>query len=315
MMQYKLLIVKNRYSKSLDFKKGLEWFKANTPLEIITEELITDFDVTTEKINNATYSGVICGDDIYPKLRTVIPEGKYHAVVFVYGNSLNGIRVNASKAYPLYPGTDLIQLSTLNDGGKSLNHEIFHTLFHRLQRQQIMVEDCMDSVIVNEKIYAYYNNDDLNASHSNRSIAMERISPYWDKVGNILVLSQPSTIPSALSSYIFFSPAEVQKFKLVPELWSLMDKIRGLSGVSIIGTSGRRTIAENIAVGGQPNSAHLRGLAFDWVCTDNFKRTKYIKAIIECGVPVFLEIAKKHIHLDIDASIHALGQTIPSEDN
>ena len=84
-MIYKLLLVKNRYTKTLNFKKGLEWFKINTPLDvIIADEISTDFEVTTEKISNATYSGVICGDDIYPKLRTVIEEGKY-----LYGRGAN----------------------------------------------------------------------------------------------------------------------------------------------------------------------------------------------------------------------------------
>src|SRR3990167_7609997 len=189
MNQYKLLIVKNRYTKSLDLKKGLDWFKNNTPLEMTTEEISTDFDVTTFQIQNATYKGVICGEDIYPKLRTVVPEGKYHAVVFVYGNSLNCIRMNVAPFMPLYPGTDLIQLVKLNDYGKALNHEIFHTFIHRLQRQQIMVEDPMDAVVVNGEIEYYFNNTNLDAKPSNRTIALERIAPYWDKIKNILVLT------------------------------------------------------------------------------------------------------------------------------
>lgn len=314
-MIYKLLLVRNRFTDSISLQKGLDWFKLNTPIEMVTEQLVTDFDVTTEKINNATYSGVVCGDDIYPKLRSVIPEGKYHAVVFMYGNTLDGIRVNVSKALPLYPGTDLVQLCKTNDGGKTINHELFHTFFHRLQRQQVLVEDPMDSVVIDGRVLAYYNNDNLDAVPSNRSIALGRISPYWDKVANIMVLSNPPTVPPALSLYKYFSPAEVSKYKLVPELWALLDKIRELSGVPISCTSGRRTVAENKAVGGTENSAHLRGLAVDWYCVDNFKRTKYLKAIANCGVPLFLEVAQRHLHIDIDASIHALDQTIISEDD
>lgn len=189
MYKYKLLIVKNRYDKKLSLNKYLNWFKENNLIEIVTEEIDTDFDVTTEKIKNATFSGVICGDDIYDKLRTVVPEGKYNAVVFIYGNDLNGIRVNVSKVLPLYAGTDLIQLCTLKDNGKALNHEIFHTFIHRLQRQQVMIEDPMDSVIVDGVIRAYYNNDvfDLKIK-SNRTKAIERIGNNWDKVAKILVL-------------------------------------------------------------------------------------------------------------------------------
>src|SRR3990167_10367171 len=162
-MEYKLLIIQNRFTKSLNLSGGLDWFRANTPLQMVVEKISTDFNVTTEKISNATYKGVICGDDIYPKLRTVVPEGKYHAVIFIYGNKLDGIRVNAAPFMPLYPGTDLIQLCTLNDKGKSLNHEIFHTFIHRLQRQQIMIEDPMDSVVVNGKVEPYFNNSNPSA--------------------------------------------------------------------------------------------------------------------------------------------------------
>lgn len=317
-MIYKLLIVRNRYTKKLNLAKGLDWFKKSTPMEMVTEEIFTDFDVTTENISNATYSGVICGDDIYPKLRTVIPEGKYHAVVFIYGNKLNGIRVNVAKQLPLYPGTDLIQLCTLSDKGKSLNHEIFHTFIHRLQRQQVLIEDPMDSVVIDGEIKNYYHNDDLDAVPSNRSIAIGRITPYWNLVGNIITTipaPMPTPPPPAPNTYKWFSAAEVAKWKLKPELWVALDKMRDLANTPFIITSGLRTPAENAAVGGKPNSAHLKGLACDIACTDNLKRTLMIRGILNSGIPVFLEDAVKHLHVDIDASIHTLGQTMPSNDD
>lgn len=198
-MQYKLLVVKNRFKGKIKLDRGLKWFKDNTPLEIVTEELVTDFDVTTKKISNATYAGVICGEDIYPKLRTIVPEGKYHAVVFIYGNNLDGIRVNSSEFMPLYTGTDLIQLCSTTDNGLNLNHEIFHTFFHRIQRQQIAIEDPMDSVIIAGKVYPYFNNSNLDTKPSNRSIAIERLTPYWDKVGNIPVLSPNKPVATSSS--------------------------------------------------------------------------------------------------------------------
>lgn len=193
-MTYKILLVRNRFTEKIKIQKGLDWFSTNTPITIVTEELVTDFDVTTEKISNQKYSGVICGDDIYPKLRSVIPEGKYHAVVFMYGNDLAGIRVNVSKQLPLYPGTDLIQLCDTKDNGKSLNHEIFHTFFHRLQRQQVPVEDPMDFVVVDGIGRHYWNNGDLDAKPSNRSIALDRLKSYWNKVAHILILSATSPV-------------------------------------------------------------------------------------------------------------------------
>lgn len=127
----------------------------------------------------------------------------------------------------------------------------------------------------------------------------------------------PSTPPATppVSPYKWFSAAEVAKFKLEQKVWLVMDKVRELAGIPISGTSGRRTVQENIDAGGVPNSAHLRGLAFDWFCEDNFKREKFVRAVMNCGTPVFLEIAKKHLHLDLDSSIHEMGQIIISEDD
>jgi len=185
-MKYNLLIVRNRFKKKLKLQSGLEWFKKNTPLDVvIADEISTDFDVTTAKIANATYKGVMCGEDIIPKLRTVVPEGKYHAVVFIYGNSLDGIRVNVAPVMPIYEGTNLIQLINYDDNGKTLNHEIFHTFFQRIRRQGIVIDDPMDSVTIDGKVYPYFNNKSLKDKPSNRTIAIERLAPYWNQVINI----------------------------------------------------------------------------------------------------------------------------------
>ncbi len=114
--------------------------------------------------------------------------------------------------------------------------------------------------------------------------------------------------------YKYFSDTEVSKWKLKPELWTMLDKARGLANTPFVITSGYRTVKQNSEVGGVPNSAHTKGLAVDIVCIDNEKRTMAIQGILGCGVPVFLEIAQRHIHIDIDSSIHRLGQTIISPD-
>jgi len=322
-MKYKILIVKNKYTKSPNLSKGLDWFKKNTPIEMdANQHISTNFDFTTKVIGNATYQGVIPGDEVYEKLRAVVKEGEYHCVVFLYGNDMNGIRVNATQALPLYPGTDLIYLVKDTDKGNVLNHELFHTFFHRLQRQQVMVEDPMDSVVVNGQTLPYYNNDDLDAVPSNRSIALGRIAPYWDKVANILVLGKPPVTPTVPeTTYKFFKMSEATGrghtfSELDPKLRAILDASRDKAGVPFVLTSGFRTVAENKAVGGVANSSHTKGLAADILCTDGIKLSAILRGILNCGTPVFLEVANKHVHIDIDAGIHPMGKTIiePSDD-
>ena len=180
-MILKLLIVKNRFEEKIKLTKYLvDWFKLYTPLEIVIEEISTDFDVTTQPVSNGTYTGVICGSDIVPKLRTVIPEYKYHCVVFIYGNDLKGIRMNVANGVGgqdfLYKDTDVIQLVKTNDNGMTLNHEMFHTFFNKLRRSGIQLNDNMDTYYLNKVMTV----DDI--VNTNREIALQTLKPYWDKI-------------------------------------------------------------------------------------------------------------------------------------
>lgn len=121
----------------------------------------------------------------------------------------------------------------------------------------------------------------------------------------------PTIIMPDTYTYKYFKPSTDPKMVGVKhELMLILDKVRELAGVPITISSGLRTVAENQAVGGSPNSAHLKGLAVDLDCKDNVKRTKMLTGVINCGTPVFLEITKKHLHIDIDSSIHPMGMTI-----
>lgn len=108
--------------------------------------------------------------------------------------------------------------------------------------------------------------------------------------------------------YKYFRPNEIIGLK--PELVSILDKARDMACTPFKITSGYRSPEKNAQVGGVPNSSHTKGLAVDLACTDNFKRTLILKALYTCGTDLFIEICKSHIHIDIDSSIHKLGQTM-----
>ena len=84
-------------------------------------------------------------------------------------------------------------------------------------------------------------------------------------------------------------------------IWKL-DLLRELVDAPLIITSGFRCERHNKAVGGAPNSAHLRGKAADIACPDNLLRYKILKHAFYIGFPR-IGIGKDYIHLDVDRSL------------
>ncbi len=97
---------------------------------------------------------------------------------------------------------------------------------------------------------------------------------------------------------------EVQDPEIIgldPILVSMLDKARTIANIPFVITSGLRTPEHNKAVGGKENSAHLIGLGADIQCNNSYNRFKIVKALILIGFKR-IEIAKGHIHVDIDDS-------------
>lgn len=304
---FKLLIVKNRYTKNLNFKAGLDWFETNTPLKIVVEEISTDLDLTFKRIGNATFGGVVPAN--YEQLKAFVPEGKYHAVALIYGNDAPDIRLSTTENTPLYKDTEFISLAIVDDGGITLNHELIHSFFKILARKGVYLNDQMDT---------YLNNNTLDTTIvTNRTMCLQTLKPYWDRitkpntvVQNIVSVVTPKPV---VTKYKYFTDSEI--VGLSSELVKILDNARGLSGTPYKITSGYRTKEKNKQVGGVPNSSHTKGLAVDLACTDNIKRTLILKGLYNCGSDLFIEICKSHIHVDIDKSVHSLGQTMWAADD
>jgi uncharacterized protein YcbK (DUF882 family) len=81
-------------------------------------------------------------------------------------------------------------------------------------------------------------------------------------------------------------------------------KARELAGIPFRITSAYRCEAHNKAVGGKPNSAHLRGRAVDIDYTAMQEGYIILKALLDAGFPrVGINYAKTFIHVDDDHTL------------
>jgi hypothetical protein len=288
-MEYKILIIKNRYKKKLNFKTGLDWFEKNTPLKIVVGEITTDYDFTFKEVGNGTFKGTVPKD--YAKLTEVVPRGKYHAVVLVLGNDVPWVRVSITEDVPLYPDTEFIYLAKDTDKGKTLNHELFHCFFKVLSRKGIHLNDPMDS---------YLNDSNLNAKVSNRTMALELLKPYWERIvkPNSIIQNIVATV-TPKKKYKYFSDSEI--VGLDSKLVEMLDKARDIAGVPFKINSGFRTPEQNKKAGGVKDSSHMSGKAVDIACTSDSNRHKIVTALLTVGFNR-IGVAKTFIHADIDST-------------
>lgn len=316
---YKILILNNSELNSKEsFLQAKKYF-ADKKIDVSyfnkqVNELVSVHEYTRRQGFNwktgqpALISYLGLDDIVKDNCRKYVKEGEYDCVIFMWDtNTLNhpllGTEVITSftNNKPLYPTTGFIQLAINqydidNDRlWKKITHENIHEFCQNLNRKGYKVLDQMDLTIDGKP---FLENDNPYSLTGNYAYTLSGIRPYLSKL-----YKHP---------YKYFSPAEVSQFKLHTELWEILDRAREIAGVPFIITSGLRTQEENRRVGGKANSSHLRGLAVDLSCNDNFKRTAMLQGLIEVRktTPFFLEITPRHLHIDIDLLIHDITQTI-----
>lgn len=179
-MIYKILLIKNNIDKKLKLKKYLDWFKKYTPLEIIIDEIITNWSVvkSDELAGNDTYKNLCyIGGNIRDKIKDIVPPNKYNCVVLASGDKLGCLRASGIAFHePLYKNTQFIQLFKYNDKGRTLNHELLHVMIYQANSQGASIEDPMDT-------YAFEQDLSVdNKINTNREMALDRLRPHWDKV-------------------------------------------------------------------------------------------------------------------------------------
>lgn len=281
-MEYKILLIKNRFKERIDFSYGIKHMQEKTPLKLVIDEIDTDIDLRFIEIGNGSFKGGVPSNT--QDFKKFVKEGKYNAVVLVYGNDCPYLRVSTVENIPLYRDTEFITCHSTYDTGMIFNHELFHAFFKKLGRYGIYLNDPMDT---------YENDQNLYAPVSNRTKAIALLSLYWEKV--CAFNQKPNETPS-MPTYKYFKSSEIVGLK--SELVKLLDEARHIAGIPFKLNSGYRTKEQNKNAGGVPDSAHLSGLAVDIACTTDSARHKIINALQKVGFNR-IGISKSFIHADI----------------
>jgi len=311
---YKILILTNNlgFNIEADCEKVRKYFAdrniqntftfkaVNIPIQIEKYKTIQGYNSITGQPSQIDYMGVTKATKDICRLHA--KDGEYQAVVLAW--NLDNFLKHPTQSItswadnvPLYPKTEFLQIAInkydkdRDAVWKKLSHEILHSYCFTLNRLNLglNVLDEMDNTIIAGVIFPFYKNDTPYATDSNYAQTLDNIKPHISKL-----------YPKV--GYKYFSPAEVAKWKLKPELWQLLDTIRGECGFPFNINSGLRTKAENDALANSvSDSAHLSGLAVDIACTDSSKRDKIVTVAKANGVKR-IGIGKTFVHLDVDTS-------------
>lgn len=277
----KILVLSNVRWSSWNSKTQLlkDWFKGTV-----------DLDVTVKDVSlNPIFTGFKGNDGItrYYSMnkawitQNIIPLAKgYDIVIFTMNNSENKMFPIQASSIGAINGTQVI-----HGGCNEFDNYNFNGVRYD--------GDIWFNIMRHELCHALY---DIQGKQDNTH-------KYWEAVTIDKCLNELKSM-----KYKYFTDKEIVGLK--PEFVSILDKARDIAQTPFKITSGYRTPEKNAQVGGVPNSSHTKGLACDLACTDNFKRTLILKGLYNCGTDLFIEICKSHIHIDIDSSIHKLGQTM-----
>lgn len=305
-MEYKILVLRNSLSFNIvdDCIRITEYFRTRVPFPVTFFVKDINVPVSVEKYDS--FPGFNDQNGKPQVIELYGPDTKTINLVKPHFSKDHAVTVFAWQAEPRTDGNkctswtkeidgfDIISLTSnpsmdkTDFTFKSLVHEIVHTFTKKLARQGIGGLDEMDVTLVNNVPIKYYKNDDPYAVDGNFAKTLKNISPYFDKL-----------VPK--KGYKYFSQKEVDTFKLKPELWSLLDTLRGNYGYPIIIASGLRDKDHNKDVGGVDNSSHLSGLAVDINIPDTAKRFKLVVEALKLGFRR-IGIGKNFVHLDIDKS-------------
>lgn len=305
-MEYKILILRNNLSFNIvdDCVKITEYFKTRVPFPVTFEFKDVSIPITVEKYS--TFNGFdnmtgkpkvinLFGPDtaMLTKMRPHFSPN-YAVTVLAWDKSKINVDGQGTSYTKTFDGNEIVCLATDQDFDradftfKSLVHEIMHTFCFKLAKQGIGGTDEMDTTIVGGVPIRYYKNDFPESPDGNFAKTLKNISPYFDRL-----------VPK--KGYKYFSQKEVDTFKLKPELWSLLDTLRGNYGFPIVIASGLRDKDHNKNVGGVEDSSHLLGLAVDINVPDSARRFKLVTEALKLGFRR-IGVGKTFVHLDIDKS-------------